>query len=81
MHLIRPAAPILLILFAFAISSAYAQVGPKDGANLSPTDLERVKAGDKAPDFTLENMDGKRISLTDFRGKKDVVLVFYRGHW
>jgi peroxiredoxin Q/BCP len=48
---------------------------------LSPTDLERVKAGDQAPDFTLENMDGKRISLSDFRGKKNVVLVFYRGHW
>lgn len=64
-----------------AISTAYGQLGPKDGANLSPTDLERVKAGDQAPDFTLENMDGKRISLSDFRGKKNVVLVFYRGHW
>ena len=81
MHPSRLTALILLILFAFAISSAYAQLGPKDGANLSPTDLERVKAGDKEPDFTLEDMDGKRISLSDFHGKKNVVLVFYRGHW
>ena len=64
-----------------AISTAYGQLGSKDGANLKPTDLERVKVGDQAPDFTLENMDGKRISLADFRGKKNVVLVFYRGHW
>lgn len=81
MHPSRFTALILLILFAFAVSPAYAQLGPKDATNLPPTDLERVKAGDQAPDFTLENMDGKRISLSDFRGKKDVVLVFYRGHW
>lgn len=62
-------------------ASAYGQLGPKDGANLKPIDLERVKVEDRAPDFTLENMDGKRISLSDFRGKKNVVLVFYRGHW
>lgn len=81
MHPSRSTALILLILLAFAISAAYGQLGPKDGANLKPTDLERVKVGDQAPDFTLENMDGKRISLADFRGKKNVVLVFYRGHW
>ena len=65
----------------FSIATAYGQLGPKDGANLKPTDLDRVKVGEKVPDFTLENMDGKRISLSDFRGKKNVVLVFYRGHW
>ena len=54
---------------------------PKDGANLSATDLKRVKVGESAPDFTLEDADGKKISLSDFRGKKNVVLVFYRGHW
>lgn len=65
----------------FSISTAYAQLGPKDGANLRPTELERVKLGDQAPDFILENTDRRRISLSDFRGKKNVVLVFYRGHW
>jgi cytochrome oxidase Cu insertion factor (SCO1/SenC/PrrC family) len=69
-------------LFFFLLTlPAHAQFGPKDGADLKPTDLERIKVGDKAPDFTLENMDGKRISLSDFAGKKNVVLVFYRGHW
>jgi cytochrome oxidase Cu insertion factor (SCO1/SenC/PrrC family) len=74
----------LLIISLFAvlsISLAYAQLGPKDGATLKPTDLERVKVGDKAPDFSLENMDGEKITLSDFRGKKKVVLVLYRGHW
>lgn len=66
-----------IIFLAFSISFAHAQSGPKDGANLKPTELERVKIGDMAPDFALENMDGKRISLSEFRGKKNVVLVFY----
>jgi peroxiredoxin len=33
------------------------------------------QVGDKAPDFTLENIDGKSISLSDFRGET-VLLVF-----
>jgi len=37
--------------------------------------------GQPAPDFTLEDMDGKNITLSDLRGKKTVVLVFYRGFW
>ena len=61
--------------------SVFAQLGPKDGADVAATDLDRVKAGQPAPDFTLENMDGRRVSLSDFRGKKSVVLVFYRGYW
>ncbi len=71
----------LLVFLLLPMPPAYGQLGPKDGADLSPTDLARVKAGDKAPDFTLENMDGKRISLSGFAGRKNVVLVFYRGHW
>jgi peroxiredoxin len=33
------------------------------------------QVGDKAPDFTLESIDGKSISLSDFRGKT-VLIVF-----
>jgi len=60
---------------------AFAQLGPKDGANLAPTDLERIKVGQPAPDFILEDVNGRNVSLSDFRGKKSVVLVFYRGYW
>ncbi len=70
-----------IFLFLFSLSPAHAQLGPKDGQDLKPCDLDRIKAGDKAPDFTLEDQDGKRISLADFRGKRAVVLVFYRGRW
>jgi len=35
-----------------------------------------LKVGDKAPDFTSRDQDGKSIKLSDFKGKK-VVLYFY----
>jgi len=36
----------------------------------------KLKVGDKAPDFTANDQDGKKISLSDYKGKK-VVLYFY----
>ncbi len=36
----------------------------------------RLRPGDKAPDFTLPDADGKPVSLTDFRGRK-VIVYFY----
>ncbi|MGK7921467.1 MAG: peroxiredoxin [Trichodesmium sp.] len=36
-----------------------------------------VKVGDKAPDFTLPSQDGTPVSLSDFRGQKNVVVYFY----
>ena len=36
-----------------------------------------LKVGDMAPDFTLPNTDGKPVKLSDFRGKKTVVLAFF----
>ncbi len=57
------------------------RLGPKDGPTDPPTDLERVKVGDPAPDFTLEALDGRRITLSGYRAQQNVVLVFYRGHW
>jgi cytochrome oxidase Cu insertion factor (SCO1/SenC/PrrC family) len=36
-----------------------------------------LKVGDVAPDFTLLANDWKPVKLSDFRGKKTVVLAFY----
>lgn len=56
-------------------------LGPKDGAGLPPADLNRVKAGAVAPDFTLNDQDGQPVTLSAYRNQKAVVLVFYRGYW
>ena len=35
-----------------------------------------LEVGSKAPDFTLEDQDGNRVSLSNFKGQK-VLLWFY----
>ena len=40
-----------------------------------------VGVGEVAPDFTLEDHQGRKATLSDARSKSPVVLVFYRGYW
>ena len=52
-------------------------------ANLQSTTVRNVPiaVGDVAPDFTLEDQHGRKVTMSDARGKSPVVLVFYRGYW
>jgi peroxiredoxin len=36
-----------------------------------------LQVGDKAPDFTLPDQNGNKVSLSQYLGKKNVVLAFY----
>src|SRR5947207_15052260 len=36
-----------------------------------------INVGDRAPDFELESATGQKVRLSDFLGKKNVVLFFY----
>ena len=36
-----------------------------------------IKVGDKAPDFTLPSQMGDNVTLSEYSGKKNVVLYFY----
>jgi cytochrome oxidase Cu insertion factor (SCO1/SenC/PrrC family) len=74
------AAALLFLVAAWGWTQG-GTIGPRDGLDLPPTDLDRVTVGSEAPDFTLETRQGSRITLSDFRGKKNLVVVFYRGHW
>jgi cytochrome oxidase Cu insertion factor (SCO1/SenC/PrrC family) len=58
--------PLLLALLSVA---ALAQQPPPVKTHL--------KVGDRAPDFTLRATDGKTYKLSDFKGKKNVVLAIY----
>jgi hypothetical protein len=40
-----------------------------------------LRVGERPPAFTLPDAAGRPVSLEDYRGKKPVVLVFYRGYW
>ena len=40
-----------------------------------------LPVGAPPPDFTLADATGRPVSLADYRGRKPVVLIFYRGAW
>ena len=49
---------------------------------LKPRDsVLKVKVGQKAPEFKLKAVSGKKVSLKNFRGKKNVVLSFVPAAW
>lgn len=53
-----------VLLFGAALSAGAAQA-------------QTLKEGDKAPSFSVMSTTGKEIALTDFQGRKSVVLFFY----
>lgn len=40
---------------------------------------QKAELNKPAPDFTLPDFEGNKVSLSDFKGKKNIVLVFNRG--
>jgi peroxiredoxin (alkyl hydroperoxide reductase subunit C) len=76
----------VLSVFAFfsmvyAISDAFKQ-NIYDVGTLKPIDsVLKVKIGDHAPDFTLPSISEEKVSLSQYRGKKNVVLSFVPAAW
>jgi len=65
--MIRKLCALALLLTVNAIALAQQPQAPKTN----------LKIGDPAPDFTLPDTHGQQVKLSDFRGKKQVVLAFY----
>ena len=41
--------------------------------------MPQISLNTPAPNFTLQNFKGETVSLSDFNGKSNVLLVFNRG--
>ena len=68
-----------LLTLMLVPSFLLAQNKPQNKAEKEPAPM-KLKVGDTAPDFTLLAFDGKdlkKISLQDYRGKKNVALAFF----
>jgi len=73
--------PILI-----CISTAHSFTEPCDDTSplekLNPIDsVPRLKVGDEAPDFTLPAVSGEKISLSQYLGRRNVVLSFEPAAW
>ena len=77
-------ANLLLVIFiapGFGGSAAYKDNIYNPG-QLKPIDSQlKVKVGDPAPDFTLPSVAGEEITLSRFKGKKNVVISFVPAAW
>ena len=68
-----------LILMGGVVSAQSGELNENiyNPGKLKPRDSTlKVKAGQPAPDFTLPAVSGKKISLSDYRGKSNVVISF-----
>jgi peroxiredoxin (alkyl hydroperoxide reductase subunit C) len=84
-NIIRSIIPVIALVLicvpAFALSDAYKNNIYNPG-ELKPVDsVLKVKVGEPAPDFTLPSISGERVSLSQFKGKKNVVLSFVPAAW
>ena len=67
---------LVLLVAGFIFTSNSTSTVAKD-AQAKTEKAHDVKVGDKAPDFTLKSGSGQTVSLSDFKGKKSVVVFFY----
>jgi peroxiredoxin len=66
---------------AYGLSDAFKENIYKVG-NLKPIDSNlKVRVGNLSPNFTLPSLSGENISLSQYRGKKNVVLSFVPAAW
>jgi len=54
---------LILMIFSFLFNGASAR--------------QSLVVGDSAPDFNLVGVSGNELRLSDYRGKKNVILIFY----
>ena len=66
------------VIPALVIMAALLVAVPAPGQQVQPAVAKtHLKVGDVAPDFTLPDQNRKPVKLSDFRGKKNVILAFY----
>jgi peroxiredoxin (alkyl hydroperoxide reductase subunit C) len=79
--LIAAAGLLLSAGIAMAVSAVYKE-NIYDPGRLKPVDSQlKVKVGDPAPDFTLPSVSGERVNLSQYRGRKNVVISFVPAAW
>jgi peroxiredoxin (alkyl hydroperoxide reductase subunit C) len=71
----------IFIPIAYGLSDAFKENIYKVGTLKAIDSKLRVKVGDRAPNFTLPAVSGEKVSLSQYLGKKNVVLSFVPAAW
>jgi cytochrome oxidase Cu insertion factor (SCO1/SenC/PrrC family) len=61
---------LILVVFTFWVGCASTGQSPEAAPEV----------GNRAPDFSLIDVSGNEVRLSDFKGKKNVALIFYADH-
>ena len=74
---------ILASIFIFSIAACAQKQDTKSTTKNKKAEVrnktEPLKVGETAPDFSLNDQNGKKVVLSET--KNPVILVFYRGYW
>jgi peroxiredoxin (alkyl hydroperoxide reductase subunit C) len=82
MHVIFKVCLIVSLCFVSQACAGSLQDSIYKGGELTPIDSSlRVVVGDPAPDFELPAVSGERVRLSQYSGKKNVVLAFVPAAW
>ncbi len=73
LQLFKRRVPVKRLLLAVLLAGVLAPAVRAADTPPPPT----IKVGDMAPDFTLTDQNGNKVSLHDYKGKKNVALAFY----
>ena len=75
--MIRRLVSVLFVMAVLVSTALSQQPAPSPAATAPAPPSTHLKVGQPAPEFTLTDTEGKEVKLSDFRGKKNVVLAFY----
>lgn len=78
---IAPSLPFALLLFLALGLGGAPPAFAQDGEAASTAGQTPIAEGETAPTFHLTASDGTEFSLQDLEGRKNLVLVFFRGTW
>ncbi len=73
----RPAPLLLAVLTAALLLAGGCTDGGDTSGGDTASELDGLEVGTMAPEFRLKNQDQTTVALSDYKGTKNVILVFY----
>lgn len=73
----KPAVLLIAVLLTALLAATGCNGGGATGAEDEYGEQDGLEVGTTAPDFRLKNQEQSTVALSDYKGAKNVVLIFY----